>query len=295
MQATAPSLNAPPSDIAALVGRWERTVVGIHAEARMTSGFFWKPDVIVTASEALEAGKGETIKLSFSDGEVADARVLGHDPATDVALIAAERSGEPVSASPQAGRLGDGVLALGRSAYGATCAAGSIALAGAAWQSLAGGEIARRLWLDLRLPRHAEGGPVLVASGSFLGMAVFGPRRRTIVIPAETIERVGAEIRMHGRVRKGYLGVSLHAVRVAGSSDQSGLMVVSLDENGPARNAGILQGDILIRVGGNAVQSVRSLARLLPGAQIGSAARIDLVRAGESKSLDVMIGESPRA
>ncbi len=131
--------------------------------------------------------------------------------------------------------------------------------------------------------------------GALLGMAVFGPRRRTLVIPAETIERVGEEILLHGHVRQGYLGVSVQAVRATGSQGRSGLMVVSLDEKGPAHAAGILQGDILVRVGGNPLVSPRSLATLLPGSLIGSSARIDLLRAGQGKSLEVIIGERPRA
>ncbi len=296
MNASPSSLHALSSEIAALVARAERSVVGVQAEGRRASGYFWRPDVVVTASDALEAGKGETVKLHLADGELADARVLGHDPTTDVALIKPERAVEALSSTSQgAPRLGTSVLALGRSAYGATCATGCLSLVGPAWQSMRGGEIASRLWLDVRLPAHAEGGPVLDPSGALLGMAVFGPRRRTLVIPAETIERVGAEILLHGHVRQGYLGVSVQAVRASGSQDRSGLMVVSLDEKGPAHAAGILQGDILVQMDGRPLESPRALATLLPGSLIGSSVRVDLLRTGQGKSLEIIIGERPRA
>jgi S1-C subfamily serine protease len=126
-------------------------------------------------------------------------------------------------------------------------------------------------------------------------MAVFGPRRRTLVIPVETIERVATEVRSHGRVRRGNLGVGVQSVRVTGADGTPGLMVVSVDDKGPARRAGILQGDILLSIDGSPLRSARSLARLLPGTLIDSSARFDLVRAGESKSLEITIGESPGA
>ncbi len=294
MPPSAPSLNALSSEIAALAAQTEQSVVGIESARRRTSGFFWNANVIVTASDALEAGKDDAVKVRFATGDVAEARVLGHDPTTDVALVGPERNGQAISSDmPVAPHLGSAVLALGRSAYGATCATGFVSLAGPAWRSVRGGEIARRLWLDLRLAAHAEGGPVIDTSGSLVGMAAFGPRRRTLVIPVETIERVAAEIQSHGRVRRGYLGVGVQSVRVMGSDGALGLMVVSVDDKGPARQAGVLQGDILLSIGGSPLRSARSLARLLPGTLIGSSARVDLVRAGESKSLEITVGESP--
>ncbi len=131
MNASTSSLNALSSEVAALVARAERSVVGVQAEGRRASGYFWRPDVVVTASDALEAGKGETVKLHFADGEFTDARVLGHDPTTDVALIKSERTVGSLSSSPQStASLGTLVLALGRSAYGATCASGCLSLVG---------------------------------------------------------------------------------------------------------------------------------------------------------------------
>jgi S1-C subfamily serine protease len=147
------------------------------------------------------------------------------------------------------------------------------------------------------LPSHAEGSAVFDAGGSLIGMSVFAPRRRVLLIPAETIERVGHELLAHGRIRRGYLGVGVQAVAVGAVADTSakktGLMIISLDPKGPAAQATLQQGDIILAFDGSATDSVRSLSAMLRNAAPGRTANLDISRSGRDMRVAVTLGEGP--
>ena len=134
----------------------------------------------------------------------------------------------------------------------------AIAVAGPAWRSMRGGDIAARIELDLKLRRQAEGALVLDAAGHGVGMAVYGPRRRSLVIPAATIERVAPLLETHGRIPRGYLGLGLQPVRVAGDRSK-GAMVMSIDPAGPGAAAGVRQGDVIVSLDGQPLAGVDAL------------------------------------
>src|SRR6266702_1507042 len=142
----------------------------------------------------------------------------------------------------------------------------SIALAaGAEWHSSRGGLIDRRIVLDLRLARREEGGPVFDAAGAYLGMSTFGPRGQVIAIPTATIERIVPLLLKDGRIARGWLGVALQAVAVPdalreSAGQSSGLMVMSVVEDGPAAQAGIVAGDIILSVEGISAHRFREVA-----------------------------------
>jgi S1-C subfamily serine protease len=300
MQATHPQLIALSTDIAAIAKTAAPSTVAIQAQGQSCSGFFWRPDVVATASDLLEASSGEKVSLTSENDKATQGVVIGRDPTTDLALIRASEPGTALASQSSSGiSLGQAVIALGRTGHGPTCAVGFVALAGGPWRSMRGGEISRRIWLDLSMLQQCEGGAVLDTTGGLLGMAVFGPHRRIVLIPADTIERVGQDILAHGRVRRGYLGVSVQPIALStmpgadAGGRATGLMILSLDAQGPAAAAGLLQGDIVRAIDGEAVRSSRALSRKLPPTSIGQAVTLDLVRAGVETKLTVAIGESP--
>ena len=140
---------------------------------------------------------------------------------------------------------------------------------------------------------------MLDAAGRLLGMAVAGPRRRVVLVPIETIERAGEELVVHGRVRRGYLGVSVETVRLGqpapDAEGERGLMVLALDPSGPAAGAGLLQGDIIVTFDGQTAPSPRALGRMLPATSIGRAVPLEFVRAGARLRITVPVGEKPAA
>ncbi len=175
--------------LADIVAAAAPSVVAVHSHRALSSGFAWRPDLVVTADEAL-ADEGE-IAVTLPGGERRKAVLVGRDPTTDVALLRVEGAGlPPVSLDPAPLRAGALALAVGVHDGTPLVAFGAVAVAGPAWRSMRGGDIAARIELDLKLRRQAEGALVLDAAGHGVGMAVYGPRRRTLVIPAATIDRV---------------------------------------------------------------------------------------------------------
>jgi S1-C subfamily serine protease len=125
-------------------------------------------------------------------------------------------------------------------------------------------------------------------------MAVFGPRRSVLVIPAATIERVAAKLESHGRIARGYLGLGFQPVAVEGG-EESGVMVMSVDQQGPGAIAGIHQGDILVAWNGEPIRHVQSLLRALGPDSVGQTVMLRLRRAGETRQVSLTIAERPVA
>jgi S1-C subfamily serine protease len=277
-------------------------LVTIHGRRRGTSsGFLWRPGLVVTAEEALEAD--EDVTVTRPDGSQGTASLIGRDPSTDIALLRIEeQSLEEIAFYPTDGvRAGHLILAAGRQPEGLSAALGIVALAGGPWRSLRGGHIDRRIHLDHRLDFQSEGGVALDTSGRIIGMTVLGPRGRVLVIPSETIERVAPQLLDKGRVARGYLGLGLQPVRIdkasadaAGLAESRGLIVISVDEEGPGQTAGIRQGDILIRWNADALPSVRRVYTLLGPESVGQSVDLGIVRAGAHMTLAVEIKERPK-
>jgi S1-C subfamily serine protease len=267
-------------------------VVGVHSHRSRSSGFAWRPSLIVTADEAL-AEDGEIV-VELAGGETVPAILVGRDPTTDIALLRVERADlQPATLEGAPVPAGALAVVVGAQDGGPVAALGMVARAGAAWRSLRGGEIDARIDLDIALRRNAEGGLALNAAGGAIGMAVFGPRRRVLVIPAATINRVAAKLETHGRIARGYLGLGLQTVRL--DSGDGGVMVMSVDADGPGFKAGVLQGDIVTGWDGRPVGNMRSLLRALGPDSVGSTVALSVTRAGAPIEVRLVIGERPPA
>ena len=249
--------------------------------------------MVVTADEAL-AEEGD-ISIALPNGETAAAILVGRDPTTDIALLRVDRIDAPAVAL-QSPTIGVGALALAVGVgNGAPIAAfGAVSFVGGAWRSLRGGEIDARVELDLSLRRAGEGGVALDASGRAFGMAVFGSRRRVLVIPSATIERVAAKLQTHGRIARGYIGFGIQTAKLDGDGG-IGAMVMSVDPNGPGAAGGVRQGDVIISWNGERLSDVRSLLRALGPDSVGLAVKLSLQRGGEPREVILTIGERPES
>jgi S1-C subfamily serine protease len=278
--------------LARLVADASPAVVSVRSDRSRSSGFIWRPGLIVTADEAL-AEEGD-VAVRLAGGDAVPARLVGRDPTTDIALVRIDRSDPPV-ASLRTPSLAAGALALvlGAEQGQPTMALGAVSRAGGPWRSLRGGEIDARIELDVALRRNVEGGLALDAAGQAFGMVVRGPRRRVLVIPAATIDRVAGTLESHGRIARGYLGLGLHPVHVEGGKE-TGAMVMSVDPQGPG-SAQVHQGDIIVSWNGEPVRHVQSLIRMLGPNSVGQTITLGLHRRGETQTVALTIAERPAA
>jgi S1-C subfamily serine protease len=284
-------LTSLSASLSGLVAATAPSIVAIHSHRALSSGFIWKTGMIVTADEAL-ADEGE-VAVTLSGGKRISATIAGRDPPTDIALLRADIGAvSPIALDGSAPSAGALAVVVGGREGEAVAALGVVATSGVAWRSIRGGEIDARIELDLSLRRHAEGGLALDASGQAFGMAVFGPRRRVLVIPAATIARVAAQIEAHGKVARGYLGLGLQPVRLDRDGGV-GAMVMSVDGDGPGAKAGVRQGDVLQAWDGQPIGSVNALLRALGPASVGKTVALSLRRGGETRAIVLEIGERP--
>ncbi len=276
-------------------------VAGIAVRGQpQRSGTLWRQDVVVASEQALPDSREAEVALA--DGGTFAARIVGRDPGTNIAVLRFDGGPAAALPAPQAPpepRPGALVLALAADGAGRVAARlGAVHAVGPAWHSRAGGRVDRRILLDIRLGSREEGGPVLDAAGRLLGISTLGPRRRVLVIPAATVERVLEPLLATGRVERGWLGAAVQPVLVPEALQAEigralGLIVIGVTRDGPAAQAGVLAGDILVGVDGAAVGSPAELAARLDEASVGTRVELRLIRAGALQSIAVTIGARP--
>jgi S1-C subfamily serine protease len=197
-------------------------------------------------------------------------------------------------------RVGNLVLALGRTRRGnLTASSGIISGLMGAWDTWQGGHIDRFIRPDLTLYRGYSGGPLVNAKGEIVGINSSGLRRGTsVTIPTSTVNRVIEELLAKGHIARPYLGVALQPVSLPenlatklGSQSGFGLVIVHLDDDGPASKAGLMLGDIIIEVAGKTVAPAPRLRGLVDNHKVGESVTLGIVRSGEKNSISVTLGD----
>ncbi|TAN00311.1 MAG: serine protease [Rhizobiaceae bacterium] len=256
---------------------------------RTATAFHWGDGLYVAAEESVEPD--DELQLALPNGEAVKTDLVGRDPSTGIALLKPSTTAGGASfekARPV--RPGNFVVVAGRDSASPLAVLGTVGEVGPTWRSLRGGVIDRRINLAVMTGSRFEGGPVLDASGGLIGMLLFGPHRRALVIPYETIERTVATLREKGHVLRGYLGAGLHPIH---HGDTQGAMIMSLDDNGPAKAAGLHLGDIITSWNGEPVRGPRELIRRLGPDSAGAAVMLAVESGGVTRDVAVTIGEKP--
>ena len=273
---------------ARLVGIAAPSVVAVKSAHSRSSGFFWRPGLIVTADEALSEEGDATVTLP--SGESLAAPLVGRDHTTDIAVLRVERSDLPaIQLETKPLPVGALAIAVGADDGAPTAALGVVSRSTGPWWSLRGGQIDARIELDLRMQQSAEGGLAIDATARTIGMTVFGPRRRVLVIPSATIERVAARLEKHGHIPRGYLGLGFQLVAIEGGG--RGVMIMNVEPEGPGAKAGVHQGDTIVTWNGEPIRHARSLLRALGPDSVGQTVTLGLRRGGETKNVAVTIAE----
>ena len=291
------TLAAFSNDLVAAIDGVAPSVVAVEGRDRVgSSGFFLRPDIIVTADHALES---DEVTVVYADGRSEQARITGRDPSTDIALLAVPTAGP--SAPAAAGtdvRVGAVAIAVARDDDGDLAATmGVVGSVGAAWRTWRGGEIDRFIRADLSLYPRFSGSPLVDAAGTLIGMNTWGlSRRQAVVVPAVTLARVAAALADRGRIARGYLGVAMQSIDLpAAFGDGRGVIALGIAPGGPAERAGLIVGDIITALSGRRIGESDDIAALLDATGIGNTTTIGIVRAGKPLELGVTVGERPHS
>lgn len=289
------------NELAGAVERIAPSIVAVHARRRLPStGIHWRPGVVVTAEHTVRAEDGLTVETA--DGRSRPATLVGRDPGTDLAVL---RVPDGLDGSPAprgddgALRVGHMVLALG---YGPRASWGVISALGPRWRTWRGGEIDRLVRLDLVLYPGFSGGPLIDAAGHVVGVNTSGLARDSrLAIPVTTVGRVVEELLRQGHVSRGYLGIGMQPVRLPdglraalGLPGDGGLIVVTVEPDGPAARAGLLLGDVLVALDGVPTADLDDVQGRLGGDRIGTAVTALVIRAGARTEARITVGERPR-
>jgi serine protease Do len=262
------------------------------------SGFFITADgYAVTNNHVVDKAKTVEIKTY-------QAKVIGTDPRTDVALIKVDgRSDFPyVRFSDKAPRIGDWVLAVGNPfGLGGTVTAGIVSASG---RDIGAGPYDDYIQIDAPINKGNSGGPSFDMDGNVVGVntAIFSPSGGSVGIafdiPATTVKSVVAQLKDKGTIARGWMGVQIQPVTAEmadalGMKAGEGALVAEPQTGSPAMAAGILAGDVITAVNGNAVKDARDLARQIGAMAPGTAVKLTVWRKGEAKSIALTLAALP--
>lgn len=270
------------------------------------SGIAYAEDLILTADHVVT--RDEDIKVLLPDGKSLGATLAGRDPGSDLALLRlAEKALTPAKTSSDV-KVGQLVLALGRPNNAGMQASWGIvtAIAGPARTHRGGlADGAMRHLLDEYIQTETtpypgfSGGPLVNTEGEVLGLNTSGlTRGSSLTIPVKVAWRIADALAKHGSVKRGYLGVRTQPVEIPEASRKAlkreqtnGLLVLWLEESGPAEKGNLLVGDILVAVGDQPVADPDDLFAALNSDTVGKTIAVEVLRGGKPETLKVTVGE----
>ena len=269
------------------------------------SGFFITADgYAVTNNHVVE--KAKAVEITTDDGKTHDAKVIGTDPRTDLALIKVDGRGDfPfVKLAETTPRIGDWVVAVGNPfGLGGTVTAGIVSASG---RDIGSGPYDDYIQIDAPVNKGNSGGPTFDMEGNVIGVntAIFSPSGGSVGIafdiPAETVKTVVAQLKDKGFVSRGWIGVQIQSVTSdiaegLGLKGTEGALVAEPQADSPAAKAGIVPGDIITAVNGHVVKDAHDLAKQIGSMTPGTTVKLTVWRKGEEKSFSLTLGELPKS
>ncbi len=263
------------------------------------SGFVISEDgYIVTNNHVIE--NADEIQIEFFSGQKMDAKLVGTDPKTDIALLKVE-SDKPLPfvnfGDSDKSRVGDWVMAVGNPlGQGFSVSAGIVS----ARNRELSGTYDDYIQTDAAINRGNSGGPLFNMNGEVIGVntAILSPNGGSIGIgfsmASNVVKKVVDQLKQFGETRRGWLGVKIQDItpdmaEAMGLASADGAMVSEVPE-GPAKEAGMLAGDVITSFDGGEVKSTRDLVRRVADAPVGEAVRVIVQRGGKSETLLVTLG-----
>ncbi len=272
------------------------SVVNVNPGRRGGTGFVWSSDGhIVTASHVIGRSVAPTVILS--DGRELEAKVLGRDQYTDVALLKVDAAGlSPIkTGSAKELKVGQFVLALAN-AFGKKVSAtsGIVTSHSRSIRGWWGIVIENAVVSDAKLNPGYSGGPLVDAAGKMLGMNVAYFAGRGVAVSVDSLKETVETLAKDGKVKKGFLGVVVEPIELpdelAKSADvgqEEALLVRSVDSQSPAKAAGVIIGDIVLKLGETRATDEYALHKALSGDVVGKAVSLWVLRAEKLTELRI--------
>lgn len=287
------------NELADAVAAAAPSVIQVHGRRRPASGLLYASGIVLTTMGAIRREDG--LQVRKPGGQVADAELVGWDPATGLAVLRASGlDAPPIAPSNAPVRVGHLALALARSWSNAiTASAGIVAVIGGPLQTGPRRVIDQVFRTTAPMHDGFAGGAFLDTSGGLIGIATATSIRGLgVVIPASIAWKAAASVLEHGRVKRGYLGIAGQPVMLpehqrGGTGRERGVLALAVTPGGPAARAGMLVGDVLLALDQTPIESPEELMDLLMTTGAGHSARLQVLRAAAPLDLTVTVGERP--
>jgi S1-C subfamily serine protease len=275
-------------------------VRSLRERGGLGSGIVISPDGLVLTNSHV-VGSSKEIRLQDIEGFVTDAHVLGTDPDTDLALLRADGARDLRHAAlgnSKNLRRGQLVVAIGNPlGFESTVTAGVVSALGRSIRSVSGRTIEDVIQTDAALNPGNSGGPLVSSSSEVIGIntaIINGAQGICFAVASNTAQFVLSEIIRHGYVRRAYIGVAgqtapvprRHAV-VAGVDNAMGALLAQIEPDGPAGRAGLLPGDVVIKLDGVGIHGVDDLVRALDRDRIGRTLEMEVLRMGRLRAIEI--------
>jgi S1-C subfamily serine protease len=269
------------------------------------SGFIIAPDGFALTNSHVVHG-ADRIEAALPDGRRYEARLIGADPDTDLAVVRIDAPNlEPAMlGDSQRVRVGQLAIAVGNP-YGFQCTvtAGVVSALGRSLRSTSGRLIDNVIQTDAALNPGNSGGPLVTSRGEVIGVntAIIRPAQGLcFAIGINTAKFIAGRLIKEGKVRCGYLGIAgqnvdlpRRLVLLYGWRAESGILVVTVERQSPADRAGVKEGDVIVGYGDQTVQSIDDLHRLLVEERVGLPVPLTIIRRGVKQTLEITAEESP--
>jgi S1-C subfamily serine protease len=283
------------NDLAAAAARTASSLVLLRGRRRRAaSGTVIDSHSFLVSDHLLDAE--DEVRTHTANGDI-PARVVGRDAGTDLALLHVESGGlTPVTFATDMVRVGEMVLAVGRTWSGLVAHPGFVTQLSGPHQVSPGFRLEQAIHTSLEPFSGFSGGALVNVRGEVAGISTSAlDRGRGLAIPAGDVTRVAESLRRHGRLRRGYLGISSVPValpeRQRQGASERGLLVTSIAPGSPADHAQVLVGDVILSIDETSAVRPDDLAGYLSADRVGQRAALHVLRGANPVQLDVTIGE----
>jgi S1-C subfamily serine protease len=276
------------------------SVVLVDGRRRLpASGVLYAADQVLTADHVVE--RDEEIRVILADGKEVAAKVAGRDPSSDLAIL---KLAEPVAGVAEIFegemRVGEFVLALGRhSTQGIEASLGVVSYLNGPVRTHRGGLIERFIRTDAAPLPGFSGGALINVQGQIIGINTSGLSHGSLLtLPATTAWPIAQKLAEHGSIKRGYLGIRSQIVEIPASAfetlgrkQNSGLLLVQIEDESPTAESDLKVGDIIVGIGGKPVNNHDELASKLTGEIVGQEAEVNVLRVGHLLTAKITVGE----